>query len=574
MAASDSATNDTFSNDGAGDRGKGKRAGNDLIEGFSNLNLLRQAGLMVGLAASVAIGFAVVLWTQGEEYRPLLPDLDPRQSPDVVTILEQNKIPFRIDPSTGGLLVATDNMHTARIKLAQAGIPRDNSTGFELMDQEQPLGTSQFIESTRYHRAIEGELARTISSMNNVRGARVHLAIPKRSVFVREVREPRASVFVDVNPGRDMDASQVKAIVNLVSSSVAELKPDAVTIVDQRGELLSAKEENSELLLADRQREYTRRLEESFVQRVNRILEPVIGGDNFRAEVTADVDFTATEEAAETFNPDVPAIRSEQTLNESRIGGEEAGIPGALTNQPPGVNAEAPEQVDPETGEPQGEQARRQVRERATRNYELDRTVSYTRFQQGRLGRLSVAVVVDDKVQTDAGGAETRTPWTDAELQRLEMLVRDAVGFSAARGDSVNVLNSPFRARNLGDFTAPEVPWWQQPWLFPYLKQAAGILVILLLIFGLLRPVLKSLARTGGRASEEEEARELAALEESGLGGYDGLSDETVTLTGGALGLPGPEESYEQQLNAVKGLVADDPGRVAQVVKSWINRDD
>lgn len=572
MAASDSASSDSYPEAPAG--GGGKRGGNDLIEGFSNLGLVRQAGLMVGLAASVAIGFAVVLWTQGAEYRPLLPDLDPRQSPDVITILEQSDVNFRIDPSTGGLLVAAGDLDQARIKLAQAGIPRDDTTGFELMDEEQPLGTSQFEESTRYHRAIEGELARTIASMNNVRSARVHLAIPKRSVFVREVREPRASVFVDVSPGSNLDPSQVKAVTNLVSSSISELSKESVTIVDQRGELLSVEEENEQMLLADRQREYTRRVEQSVAERVNRILEPVVGSDNFRAEVSADVDFTATEQAAETYNPDAPSIRSEQIVNESRTGADDGGVPGALTNQPPGV-AEAPEEVDPETGQPEGEGTPEEVSERSTRNYELDRTVSYTRYQQGELERLSVAVVLDDRVEVDQAGNETREPWTEAEVERLETLVRDAVGFSAARGDSVNVLNSPFRGRvGMEEYQAPEQPWWQQDWVQDYAKQLAGILVIVLLVFGLLRPVLKSLARTGGKASEDEEARELAALEESGLGGYDGLSDETVTLTGGALGLPGPEENYEQQLNAVKGMVADDPGRVAQVVKSWINRDD
>jgi len=571
MAASDATQSDNFPASDTSDAKK--RGGNDLIEGFTNLTLLRQAGLMVGLAASVALGFAVVLWTQGEEYRPLFADLDATQSPEVVTILESNKIPFRIDPATGDLLVATDAIHEARIKLAQAGIPKDETTGFELMDQEQPLGTSQFIESTRYHRAIEGELARTITSMNAVRSARVHLAIPKRSVFVREAREPRASVFVNILAGKQLDASQVKAITNMVASSVADLKTDAVTIVDQRGNMLSAQEVNPELMLADRQRAYSRRVEEGVVKRVQRILEPVVGSDNFRAEVSADIDFTATEQAAETYNPDQPAIRSEQITNESSSGQASGGIPGALTNQPPGT-AEAPELVDPETGEAVDENSPREVRERAVRNYELDRTISYTRFQQGQVERLTVAVVVDDKTEIDAQGNETRVAWTDAELERLELLVRDAVGFSAARGDSVNVLNSPFRRRAEEAFEVPEVPIWQQDWVQTYAKQAAGILVLILLIFGLLRPVLKSLARTGGKASDEQEARELAALEESGLGGYDGLSDDAVTLTGGALGLPGPEESYEQQLNAVKGLVADDPGRVAQVVKDWVNRDD
>ncbi|MDQ2078097.1 flagellar basal-body MS-ring/collar protein FliF [Marinimicrobium sp. ABcell2] len=546
----------------------------DLFEGFNNLSLLRQAGLMVGLAASVAIGFAVVLWTQGEDYRPLYASLDRLDTSEVFDILDQNRISYKIDSSTGALLVPANDIHMARIRLAEVGVPGRRSQGFELMDQEQPLGTSQFVESTRYHRSIEGELARTITSINSVRSARVHLAIPKRSVFVRDVRQPKASVFLEVFPGRSVEPAQVTAIINLVASSIAELVPEEVTVVDQRGNLLSKMEDNKELLLADRQRAYARRVEEQIASRVNGILEPILGSDRYRAEVSADIDFTAVEQAAETFNPDLAAIRSEQILNEARDGADfGVGIPGALTNQPPGT-AEAPEQIDPETGLPVPAERPRNRREQATRNFELDRTISYTRHQQGRIQRLSVAVVVDDKVVMGEEGQELREAWTAAEIERMETLVRDAVGFSAARGDSVNVLNSPFRVRDIVGMDIPEIPWWQEEWVLSYLKQGAGVLVILMLIFGLLRPVLKNLASTGGRISEEQEARELAALEAAGLGGYGGSSDETVTLTGGALGLPGPEEGYEQQLNAIKGLVADDPGRVAQVVKAWINKDE
>jgi flagellar M-ring protein FliF len=546
----------------------------DLFEGFNNLSLLRQAGLMIGLAASVAIGFAVVLWTQGEDYRPLYASLDRLDSSEVFDILDQHRIDYRIDSSTGALLVPAKDIHMARLRLAEVGIPGRRSVGFELMDQDQPLGTSQFVESTRYHRSIEGELARTITSIHSVRSARVHLAIPKRSVFVRDARKPTASVFVEVFPGRTVEPAQVTAIVNLVASSIAELVPEAVTVVDQRGNLLSKMEDNEDLLLADRQRAFTRRVEEQIASRVNGILEPILGADRYRAEVSADIDFTAVEQAAETFNPDLAAVRSEQILNESRDGPDfGVGIPGALTNQPPGT-AEAPEQIDPETGQPVTGERPRNRREQATRNFELDRTISYTRHQQGRVQRLSVAVVVDDKMVMNEQGMEQREPWSAVELERMERLVRDAVGFSAARGDSVNVLNSPFRVRDIADMDVPEIPWWQEDWVLSYLKQGAGVLVILMLIFGLLRPVLKNLATTGGRISEEQEARELAALEAAGLSGYGGSSDETVTLTGGALGLPGPEEGYEQQLNAIKGLVADDPGRVAQVVKTWINKDE
>jgi flagellar M-ring protein FliF len=551
------------------------RFGGDFLEGLSNLNLLRQIGLMVTLAASVAIGFAIVMWMQGDDYRPLYGRMDNLDASNVVDVLEQNRIKFKVDPNSGAILVAADDVHMARLKLAEFGLPSSPVQGFELMDKEQPLGTSQFVESTRYQRSIEGELARTITSINSIRSARVHLAIPKKTVFVRDTANPTASVFVEVFAGRTVDAAQVKAIMNLVASSVPGMKMEDVTLVDQQGNLLSTGEESADLLLAAKQHQYSKEVETSIIRRINGILEPVVGGGNFRAEVSADVDFTAVEQAAETFNPDLPAIRSEQTLNETRRAGDvAAGIPGALTNQPPGTAA-APEQIDPATGQPVAAATPTNNREQATRNYELDRTVSYTKHQQGTLKRLTVAVVVDDKIVKNAEGVETAVPWTEAELERLSILVRDAVGFSAVRGDSVNVLNSPFANRMLDPNAGMEaLPWWQE-WIIPNIKYIASVLVILLIVFGLLRPMFRSLAKQGGAIAEEEEARQLAALEAAGAAGLDGMSDETVTLTGGhALMLPGPEQGYEEQLNAIKGLIADDPGRVAQVVKKWINRDD
>ncbi|MGB3610103.1 MAG: flagellar basal-body MS-ring/collar protein FliF [Cellvibrio sp.] len=559
------------------ERSEKLRLGGDFAEGFSNLSLLRQAGLMLGLAASVAIGFAVVLWTQGEDYRPLYGSLDNIDAASVVQVLDQNKIKYKLDINSGAVLVTADDIHMARLKLAELGIPGKDNTGFELLDQEQPLGTSQFMENTRYHRGLEGELARTITSITSIRKARVHLAIPKRSVFVRDARKPSASVFVEVFAGRSVEPAQVRAITNLVASSIPELNKEDVTVVDQHGNLLSIRDEDNDLLLAGKQHTYTKSVEDSLLKRVNSILQPVVGSGKFRAEVSADIDFTAVEQAAETFNPDLPAVRSEQTLNEQRIGGDLAGgIPGALTNQPPGTTTQVPEQaVDPETGEPLQPPTPRNTREQATRNYELDRTISYTRHQQGTVKRLTVAVVVDDKVVRDAEGNEVRVPWSETELERLSILVRNAVGFSAVRGDSVNVLNSPFLGadQNLFGDTGEAAPWWET-WILPNIKYLSGVLIILLLIFGLLLPIFRSLTRSGQQLAEQEETRQLEALEAAGLA-YDGLSDETVTLTGGgALMLPGPEEGYEQQLNAIKGLIADDPGRVAQVVKKWINRDE
>ena len=549
------------------------KKGGDLAEGFSSLNLFRQVGLMIALAASVAIGFAVVLWTQSDDYRPLLGRSDNLDAASVVQLLEQNRIKFKMDNNTGAILVASDDIHIARMKLAEVGLPSSSTPGFELMDKEQPLGTSQFVEGTRYQRSIEGELARTITSISSIRSARVHLALPKKTVFVRDASKPTASVFVEVFAGRTVEPAQVKAIMNLVASSVPDLKMADVTVVDQHGDLISTGEDSQDLLLATKQHDYAKTVEESMMKRITGILEPVVGIGKFRTHVSADIDFTAVEQAAETFNPDLPAVRSEQKLVETKAGGDAAGgIPGALTNQPP-ANAQAPEQATPQQGEAAAPRQSTNNREQSTRNFELDRTVSYTKHQQGTLKRLTVAVVVDDKIIKAEDGTETHQPWTANELERLSILVRDSVGYSAVRGDSVNVLNAPFTSGvEVVESDLPTVPWWEK-WLMPHIKSIASVIIILALIFGLLRPVFKSLARNGGSIAEQEEARQLAALEAAGLGGMEGVSDETVTLSGGsALLLGGPEQGYEQQLNAIKGLIADDPGRVAQVVKKWVNQ--
>jgi flagellar M-ring protein FliF len=551
---------------------KAKATSGDLAEGFASLNLFRQFGLMIALAASVAVGFAVVLWTQGEDYRPLFGRMDNLDAANVVQVLEQNRIKFKLDNNSGAVLVAADDIHMARLKLAEMGMPNSATPGFELMDKEQPLGTSQFVEGTRYQRSIEGELARTITSISTIRSARVHLALPKRSVFVRDVSKPTASVFVEVFAGRTVEAAQVKAIMNLVASSVPDLKMADVTIVDQHGDLLSTGEDSQDLLMATKQHDYAHSVEESIIKRIGGILEPVVGNGKFRAQVSADIDFTAVEQAAETFNPDLPAIRSEQTLKENRESGDAvAGIPGALTNQPP-LDAKAPETATAQVPNAPVAKAPTNNREQATRNYELDRTVSYTKHQQGTLKRLTVAVVIDDKVTKDADGVETRVPWTANELERLSILVRDAVGYSAVRGDSVNLLNSAFMAvAETTEETLVAASWWEK-WIIPNIKSIAGVVIILALIFGLMRPVFKGLARSGGSIADREDARQLAALEAAGMGG---MGDDTVTLSGGnTLLLNSPEQGYEQQLNAIKGLIAEDPGRVAQVVKKWVNKDE
>lgn len=571
--------------------------GLSFLENLAEMSVLRQLGLLVGLAASVAIGFAVVLWSQQPDYRPLYGSLNGMDASQVVDTLTTSGIDYTIEPNSGALLVKADDLARARMRLAAAGVaPTDNSVGFEILDREQGLGTSQFMEATRYRRGLEGELARTVASLNNVKAARVHLAMPKASVFVRDERKPSASVLVELYPGRALEPSQVMAIVNLVATSVPELDKGQVTVVDQKGNLLSDQQELSELTMAGKQFDYTRRMETLFTQRVHNILQPVLGTGRYKAEVSADVDFSSVESTSEMFNPDQPALRSEQQVNEQRQSSlSPQGVPGALSNQPPGPAA-APEQaagaaapagpvaagqplvdangqqiMDPVTGQPMLAPYPADKREQSTRNFELDRSISYTRQQQGRLRRLSVAVVVDDQVRVDpATGESSRVPWTTDDLARFTRLVQDSVGFDASRGDSVSVINTAFTA-SLGE-EIPDIPFYTQPWFWDIVKQVLGVLFILVLVFGVLRPVLNNITG-GGRGKELAGSGDVELGE---MGGLDGeLSNDRVSLGGPqSIMLPSPSEGYDAQLNAIKSLVAEDPGRVAQVVKEWINADE
>lgn len=578
--------------------GKPPLFGLSFLENLSEMTMLRQVGLMVGLAASVAIGFAVVLWSQQPDYRPLYGSLAGMDSKQIMETLAAADIAYTVEPNSGALLVKADDVARARMKLAAAGVtPSDSNIGFEILDKDQGLGTSQFMEATRYRRGLEGELARTISSLNNVKGARVHLAIPKSSVFVRDERKPSASVLVELFAGRSLEPGQVLAIVNLVATSVPELSKSQITVVDQKGNLLSDQGENSALTQAGKQFDYSRRVESMLTQRVHNILQPVLGNDRYKAEVSADVDFSAVESTSEQFNPDQPALRSEQSTSEQRTAanGPPQGVPGALSNQPPApasapqttggtaasagaiqpgqplLDANGQQIMDPATGQPMLAPYPADKRNQSTKNFELDRSISHTKQQQGRVNRLSVSVVVDDQVKVNAAdGAVTRAPWTADELARFTRLVQDAVGFDASRGDSVSVINMPFSAER-GEVIA-EPSFYSQPWFWDIVKQVLGVLFILVLVFGVLRPVLNNITGNG----KKQLALAGGDVELGGMGGLDGeLANDRVSLGGPhSILLPSPSEGYDAQLNAIKSLVAEDPGRVAQVVKEWINADE
>jgi len=522
---------------------------------------------LVGLAASVALGVAVVLWAQEPNYQPVVGDMSGYNPQDVTTILDANNIDYRMDPRTGALLVPSDEVYNARLKLAAEGVTDEQTMGYELLDQDRGLGTSQFMETISFRRGLEGELARTIGSMRTVRAARVHLAIPERSVFVRDARTPTASVFLEVIAGRRLEQEQIASIVNLVAGSIPEMSKDNVTVVDQSGNLLTGREDGGDSQQIEDQYDYTSRVEDRLARRVASMVRPVVGDGRFRAEVTADLDFSSVEQAEELFNPEQQAVRSERQMSERRAGGGASGIPGALSNQPP-AQPTVPEQA---TADDEGnvQAPPVNVREESTRNYEMDRTVSYIRQELGRIKRLSVALAVDDlKVVDPQTGEVSYEPWPEQELQRLTMLVRDAVGYSAARGDSVTVMNTAFAAEEQIEFEAPA--FWEQPWFWDLMKQVLAGLVILVLVLGLLRPTLKSLS--GGGRSERRGDSDDGYDGLDGIEGGDALREAMHSQDD--LLLPGATDSYDRQLNALKGLIAEDPARVSQVMRQWVNVDD
>jgi flagellar M-ring protein FliF len=555
--------------------GQGKNIGikapanTDMLAGFGSLDILRQLGLMVGLMASVAIGFAVVLWSRSDNYQPVFGNMQGYDASMIMDTLDANTADYRVDPNSGVILVRADDLASIRLRLAAAGVTRYDGTGYELLDKEQALGTSQFMEANRIKRSQEGELQRTIMSFRNVQSARVHIAIPERSVFMRSTNKPTASVFLSLNSGGGLSETQIDAIANLVASSIPELSVEDVTIVDQRGNLLSKEEMNFGLEMADQQFQYARKFEASLVDRVRGILSPIVGFDGFQAEVTADIDFTQLEQAAESYDPSTQVLRSEQTLDE-RLAGDESGggIPGALTNQPP---ADGVLTDNLNVGNQTAEISSGNRRQTATRNYELGRQVSYTNHDPVSINRISVAVVLDDLKGLDETPPE---PWSEVQLAQITTLVKDAVGFNEVRGDRVTVINNSFA--KIARVVPDSIPIWEQSWVQNLAKQLAAGIFILLLVMGVLRPVLKNLA------SANPESRQLALAATQGdfsdfASAERAMMNDDVQFSSRAGGmLPNPvgdDGGYERQINTVRGLVAEDPGRVAQVVKKWVGSD-
>ncbi|WP_459204448.1 flagellar basal-body MS-ring/collar protein FliF (plasmid) [Ralstonia pseudosolanacearum] len=564
---------------------------------------------MVAVAAVVAVIAAATLWSRAPDYRVLYSNVADSDGGAIIAALQQMNVPYRFADGGSAIMVPEANVHEARLKLAAQGLPKGGLAGFELMEN-QKFGTSQFVEQVNYQRALEGELARTIQAMQEVQSARVHLALSKPSVFVREQVKPSASVLLKLYPGRMLDRSQVQAIGHLLASSVPDLPLSNVTVVDQSGRLLSAAFQDNASGLDPTQLNYVRDIEQGYIKRIEAILGPVLGDDNVRAQVTADVDLDNTEQMAETYRPNQDpangAVRSTHTSESTQNkAGAQGGVPGALSNQPPtaprmlptapapaaqqaaagqnGQNAQNGQNGQQPAAAGTGQAAANGVESSArdiTTNYEVDKTVRRTRAAVGTVRRLSVAVVVNYRAD-----GKTWKPLSDAEMTKLNALVKDAVGYDAKRGDSVNVVNSQFSG------TLPtskdDLPLWKQPEMIHYAIQAAkyGALAIgfLILVFAVIRPLIRSMNKKDelatatfvGREGEDPNAPIITGAAAPAGPELEGPSSASIDGDDIPEELPQLKQSrdFEQKLETMRRVAQQNPRAVAAVIKQWVSNE-
>jgi len=546
---------------------------NDKKSGFmdmvGNFDMLRQVVVVLALAICVAIAVFIMLWAQESTYRPL-GKLQTEQLVSTLDYLDANGIEYQVSGNT--VSVPEEKYDQIKLELTRAGVDygQTESNGSEILMSEPGFGVSQRLERERLIHSREVQLARAIEEMKSVSAARVLLAVPKENVFARREKQPKASVMLNVRGNQSMSEEEVASIVDMVASSVTGLQTEHVTVTDQNGRLLNSGSQSA--LAAQSSREYQLELkrEQELRQKIDSILIPVLGYDNYTAQVDVTMDFTRKETTQRQYNPDMPAIRSEMTVENRSSGSAIGGIPGALSNQPP-MESDIPEEA---TGGASSRDANGSMHREATRNYELDNTVSYTQSQTGVIDRLSVSVAVNHNNAQNAEGEPVQEPRSAAELDNIRRLLQGGLGFSLSRGDTLEVVSVPFA--QLPDLGAGEQALWDQPWFWRAFRLVMGALVIIVLIMAVVRPMLKKLMNP--TQEFEDDAHALMDDDEH-------MGDETIDLLSsqfdensvgfgpdGSLQLPDLHKD-EDLLKAVRALVANEPELSSQVVKAWLNED-
>jgi flagellar M-ring protein FliF len=537
-----------------------------LMQSLAGFNSKQSIGLLIAAAAMVALVFGMWTWGKTPDYRVLYGNLSDRDGGAIMESLQQMNVPYKFSEGGGALLVPADRVHEVRLRMASQGLPKGSVAGFELMEN-QKFGTSQFLEQMNYQRALEGELARSMQTLASVQSARVHLAIPKPSVFVKEQQQPGASVVLTLHPGRTLDNSQINGIVHLISSSVPNMPAKNVTVVDQSGALLSTLKEGNAGQMDATQINYVRQIEQAYISRIEAIIAPLVGATNVRAQVTADVDFAQTEQTAESYKPNQDpkesTVRSQQTTASTNSGGQNAsGVPGALSNQPP-VPATAPIVTPSSSVAAAASGGTTSSLKESTTNYEVDRTIRHTKLPVGSIKRLSVAVVLNHRIITDKNGKKSSKPLTDSETAQITALVKDAMGFNVSRGDSLNVLNSAFNVEK--EVVTPEEPLWKQPEMIALAKDILKYLLItgigLYLILGVIRPALRNVAAAAAAARAATSNVNTHQATTSNPGTTQPAEQQVI-------------HPYEKNLEIAKNIAVQDPKIVASVVQGWVNKNE
>ncbi|OIP13951.1 MAG: flagellar M-ring protein FliF [Comamonadaceae bacterium CG2_30_57_122] len=541
---------------------------------LAGLDQAQKLRLGVGIVLFVAIGIIGLVMGRQAEYRVLYANLPDKDGGAIVAQLSQMNVPYQYGAGGGVILVPADRVYDTRLKLASQGLPKGSVTGFELMDTANRFGMTQFQERLTFQRGLEGELTRSIQALSSVQSARVHLALPNQNGFFRDQQKPSASVLLSLNAGRSLDRGQLAGIIHLVSSSVPEMDPKAVSVLDDTGKLLSTPAEAGGGMGADAQQlQYVQQIEQLYSSRILDILEPVVGRQNVRAQVTAELDFSQTESTSELFKPnqtpDASAIRSQQLLESgaSAAGAvTPTGVPGATTNQPPGpsstpINGAAQTLTAAGANGTLGAGGRKE----SVINYEVDKTIRVVRGGTGLVKRINAAVIINHQTTTDAKGKTSTAAMSDAQLEKLTALVRETVGFNKERGDSVNVVTAPFTKEKV---TVDPLPLWQQPALLDLARSLAwpvGTLMFgALVLLGVIRPAMKVMAQPIV-ADKSERVGQLDAIE------AEEIDRPLLNAPSSATAKPAELSSADVALEDARKLTRDNPAAVANIVKTWIN---
>lgn len=538
-----------------------------FMDALGSVDMMRQLTLVIALVICIAIAIFIVIWAQEPDYRPLA-TMETQDLIETLDFLDQNYPDYRLEGNT--VFVLEQEYKKVKLAMTRQGLSQQSSEGTEIIMQDMGFGVSQRVEKERLKHAREQQIARTIEEINGVSRAKVLLAMPKENVFARREKKASATVVLTSTRGSVLSSEEVDSIVDIVASAVQGMEPERVTVTDSNGRLLNSGSQNSSASRSRKEYELEKKRESEYLEKIDSILIPVLGLGNYTAQADVTMDFTSVEQTQRRYNPDLPAVRSEMIVEENSIGGAMGGIPGALTNQPP-LESNIPERANGSNTQ-QAMPGRNHKEE--TRNYELDTTVSHTKQQTGMIRRLTVSVAVDYVSQTAADGTVTQEPRLQAELLSLRRLLQGGIGFDVARGDSLEVVSIPFSRED--DYVPVEIPIYEQPVFWRFFKYIGGFLIIVILIFALVRPMLKKLIDPEN-TTEVDDFESDDALD---------LGDETISMLSqefdegqvgfaadGSLMLPDLHKD-EDVLKAVRALVANEPELSAQVVKGWLMMDE